>query len=288
MTRLGRLPHRVWRLLRETVVEFFNDNALSRGAALAFYTAFALAPILLIAISVAGIVFGRAAAEGAVVNEMSGLIGKQGAAALQTLLRGAFYHRGSGWIATAIGVVTLIVMATGVFVELQTSLNEIWKAEPPPFTTAELIRGRLLSLGLIGAVGFLLIVSLLFSALLRALGAKLSEFAPNMNQLLLIANGAGSFVLLCILFAAIYKVLPDRWIGWRDVAVGAVVTSLLFTAGKFLISLYVGSSAFATAYGSAGSLIVLLLWIYYSAQIFLLGAEFTKVYAFHRHHPETR
>ncbi|MGH7042120.1 MAG: YihY/virulence factor BrkB family protein [Acetobacteraceae bacterium] len=280
-----RLLHRAWAILRDTFVAFFNDNALSRGAALAFYTVFALAPVLLIAIAVAGLLFGRAAAQGAVVQELSGLMGSSSAQALQAMLKGAFLHRGSGWLATAIGGVTLVVTATGVFAELQNSLNEIWKTEPTAFTTAEIIRVRLLSLGLIGAVGFLLIVSLVMSTVLRAVGNRLSDIAPNTTTLIVYANGIGTFVLLSFMFAAIYKVLPDRWIAWHDVAVGAIMTSLLFAAGKFLISLYIGGSAIATAYGSAGSIIVMLIWVYYSAQIFLLGAEFTKVWATRREQP---
>lgn len=273
-------------MLRDTFTEFFNDNALSRGAALAFYTIFSLAPVLLIAIAVAGMLFGRDAAQGAVVRELSGVMGESSAAALQELLKGAFRHHENSVIATVIGVVTLLVTATGVFTELQSALNAIWKAEPAAFTTTEILRVRLLSLGLIGTLGFLLIVSLLFSAAVQAVGHRIAAFAPGTKTLLIYANGIGTFVLLSFMFAAIYKVLPDRHIGWRDVAVGAVVTSLLFTAGKFAIGLYIGGAQIASSYGSAGSVIVLLIWIYYSAQTFLLGAEFTKVWAMRREHPE--
>lgn len=280
--RTPRSVRFAWFLLRDTVTEFFNDNAISRGAALAFYTVFALAPVLLIAIAVAGLAFGRAAAQGAVVRELSGLMGKMSAEALQALLRGAFHHPGSGIMATVIGVITLVVTATGVFAELQSSLNAIWKAEPSGFTTTEIVRVRLLSLGLVGALGFLLVVSLVFSAGLRALGAQVQLISEHFQTVLTVGNVIGSFLLLSLIFAAIYKMLPDRRIAWRDVAVGAVVTALLFTAGKFLISLYIGGSAIATSYGSAGSILVLLLWIYYSAEIFFLGAEFTKVFAHYR------
>lgn len=216
------------------------------------------------------------------VRELSGLMGRSSAEALQTLLQGAFHHRGTGLLSTIIGGVTLVVTATGVFAELQNSLNEIWKAGPAAFTTSEIIRVRLLSLGLIGTLGFLLIVSLLMSTALQALGNKMAEYAPGLRAIIFYANGVGTFVLLSIMFGAIYKVLPDRRIDWRDVAVGAVMTSLLFAIGKFLISLYIGGSAIATAYGSAGSIIVMLLWVYYSTQIFLFGAEFTKVWALRR------
>ncbi len=282
-----RLPHplhRTWLLLRDTVYAFFEDNALSRGAALAYYTIFSLAPILLIAIAVAGLVFGHAAAEGAVVRELSGLMGTDSAKVLQSLLEGAFHHRGSGMLATGIGVVTLLVTATGVFAELQSSLNAIWKADPTQFTTTEIIRVRLLSLGLVAALGFLLVVSLIFSAGLRALSDYLDLISTDFTALLRVGSFVFSFLLLSVMFAAIYKILPDRDIAWREVGVGAVVTALLFTAGKYVISLYIGSSAIASSYGSAGSLLVVLVWIYYSVQTFLLGAEFTKVYAEHQRH----
>ncbi len=277
-----RAPHPLhtgWVLLRDTVAEFFNDNALSRGAALAFYTAFALAPVLLIAIAAAGEVFGRAAAQGAVVKELSGVMGAESAEALQSLLQGAFRHPGSGLAATVIGGMTLLVTATGVFVELQSSLNAIWKADPTNFSTAQILRARLLSLGILAALAFLLISSLLFSAALHAAGAHFHLISPRSQAILQAAEIAFSFVLLVLLFAAIYKVLPERNIAWRDVGIGAVVTAGLFTVGKFAISFYIGSSAIATSYGSAGSLIVLMIWIYYSTQIFFFGAEFTKVYA---------
>ncbi len=274
-----RLHYHAWTLLRDTVIEFFNDNALSKGAALAYYTAFSLAPVLLIAIAVAGLVFGRAAAQGAVVAELSGVMGQESAQALQALLQGAFRHPGSGWLATVFGGITFLITATGVFVELQSSLDAIWKAEPAGFTTSEIVKARLLSFGILAALAFLLIVSLLFSTALHAAGTFLSLVSGHPQAVLIAGNVVVSFVLLCLLFAAIYKVLPDRDIAWRDVGVGAVVTALLFSVGKFAISFYIGTSAIATSYGSAGSLIVLMVWIYYSTQIFFFGAEFTKVYA---------
>ncbi len=277
--RAPRPMHHGWALLRDTTIEFFNDNVLSKGAALAYYTAFSLAPVLLIAIAVAGLVFGRSAAQGAVVQELSGVMGQESAQALQTLLNGAFRHRGSGWLATVLGSVTLLITATGVFVELQSSLNAIWKAEPAAFTTSQIVKARLLSLGILAALAFLLIVSLLFSAGLQAAGNYFSLISGHLQVVLMAGNIVISFVLLSLLFAAIYKVLPDCRVAWRDVGVGAVVTALLFSIGKFAISFYIGSSAIATSYGSAGSLIVLLIWIYYSTQIFFFGAEFTKVYA---------
>ncbi len=274
--------HAAWELSRDTILAFLADNALSRGAALAYYSIFSLAPVLLIAIAVAGLLFGRAAAEGAVVRELSGQMGKESAQALQSLLQGAFFHRGSGYLATVIGVVTLLVTATGVFVEMQSSLNAIWKAEPASFTTMELIRARMLSLTLVAALAFLMVVSMLLSAALHAASTYAILMTPQAQTVLNRLDLIFSFGFLSIIFAAIFKVLPDRWISWRDVAIGAIVTAVLFNIGKYGISFYVGSSAIASAYGSAGSLIVLLVWIYYSAQTFLLGAEFTKVYAIRR------
>lgn len=272
---------RAWSLVRDTLVSFFNDDALSRGAAIAYYTIFSLAPILLIATAVAGLVFGYQAAQGAIVNQLSGLMGHGSASALQALLQGARF-KGASLLATAIGVVTLLFTATGVFTELQTGLNVIWRAQPKGSVTGALLRARLLSLGLLAALGFLLLVSLIVSAALDAVSAYLSAEWEGVVPTLRTINGGVSFLLITVLFAAIYKVLPDCKVEWTDVALGALVTSLLFLAGKFLIGLYISNSAFASSYGSAGSLLVILLWIYYSAQIFLLGAEFTRVFAEHR------
>lgn len=270
-----------WSLLRDTLVSFFNDDALSRGAALAYYTIFSIAPILLIATAVAGLVFGYQAAQGAIVEQLSGLMGHGSASALQALLQGARF-KSTSLLATAIGVVTLLFTATGVFTELQTGLNVIWRAQPKGSLTGALLRARLLSLGLLATLGFLLLVSLIVSAALDAISAYLSAKWAEVVPMLRAINGGVSFLLITILFAAIYKVLPDRRIDWTDVALGAFVTAVLFVAGKFLIGLYISNSAFASSYGSVGSLLVILLWIYYSAEIFLLGAEFTRVFAEHR------
>ena len=269
---------RAWSLVRDTLVSFFNDDALSRGAAVVYYTIFSIAPILLIATAVAGLVFGYQAAQGAIVQQLSGIMGHGSAAALQALLEGAQF-KSTSIFATVAGVVTLGLTATGVFTELQTALNIIWRAAPEGSVTGTLLRARLLSLGLLAALGFLLLVSLIVSAGLTAISTYLSGRWAEAVPMLRDINAAASFVLITVLFAAIYKVLPDCKIAWADVAIGAFVTSLLFVAGKFLISLYISNSAFASSYGSAGSLLVILLWIYYSAQIFLLGAEFTRVFA---------
>jgi membrane protein len=268
-------------LIGQSVSAFLADGALSHGAAIAYYTIFALAPVLLIAIAIAGLAFGHDAAQGAIVDQLSGLMGQQSAEALQSMLKSAASAHSSA-LATVIGVVTLLVTATGVFSEIQTSLNAIWRAEPRTSAVSRLIRARLVSLGLVLALGFLLTVSLAVSAALAALGTYLNGVFPAISVLLHIANFSISFALMALLFAAIYKFLPDTSIAWRDVGTGAVATSLLLTIGKTLIGLYIGSSQVASSYGAAGALIVILLWVYYSAEIFLLGAEFTKCYA-HSH-----
>lgn len=268
----------MWRLLRGTALSFVEDDALSRGAAIAFYTATSIAPILLIVIAVAGLVFGREAAQGAITAQLSGLMGSQTADVLQSAVANSG-NKSSGTLATIIGIVTVVATASGVFSEMQAALNTIWKAKPEGATVSRLIRARAASLGLVASLGFVLIVSLAVSTALTALGNYLNAVIPFGKLIASTLNTVLSIVLLSALIAAIYKVLPDRPIQWRDVVIGAVVTAILFTAGKSLIGWYIGSSAVASTYGAAGGLIVLLLWIYYSAEIFLLGAEFTKTWS---------
>jgi membrane protein len=267
-----------WDLLKKTVLAFIEDEALTRGAAIAFYTVTSIAPILLIVIAIAGLVFGREAAEGALTSQMSGLMGQQTADVLKTAVANAS-NKSSGTLATIIGIVTLLATASGVFGEMQSALNAFWKAKPEGSTVSRLIRARAASIGLVAALGFLLIVSLVVSAGLTAFGNYLNSILPFGQVIMSIVNGVISIALLSVLFAAIFKVLPDRHLEWRDVIVGAIATAVLFTIGKSLIGWYIGSSAVASSYGAAGALIVLLLWVYYSVMIFLLGAEFTKVWA---------
>ena len=267
-----------WKMLKETVLAFINDEALSRGAAIAFYTVTSIAPVLLIVIAVAGLAFGREAAQNAIIGQLSDLMGQQTAEVIQTAVASAA-SKSSGILATIVGIVVLLVTASGVFGEMQAALNAIWKAKPEGTTVSRLIRARAASLGLVVSLGFLLMVSLVVSTALTAFGNYLDSILPFGKLILTVLNGAVSLILISFLFAAIYKVLPDRDLEWRDVVVGAVVTGVLFTIGKSLISWYIGSSAVASSFGAAGALIVLLLWVYYSAQIFLIGAEFTKVYA---------
>jgi len=267
-----------WKMLKDTVLAFINDEALSRGAAIAFYTVVSIAPVLLIVIAIAGLAFGRDAAQNAITEQLSGLMGQQTAEVLQAAVASAA-NKPSGVVATIVGIITLMVTASGVFGEMQTALNVIWKAKPEGTTVSRLIRARAASLGLVAALGFLLMVSLVVSTVLTAFGNYLDSILPFGQIILTVLNVIVSLVLISFLFAAIYKVLPDRNLEWGDVVVGAIVTGVLFTIGKSLISWYIGSSAVASSFGAAGALIVLLLWVYYSAQIFLLGAEFTKVYA---------
>ncbi|MBV9970439.1 MAG: YihY/virulence factor BrkB family protein [Xanthobacteraceae bacterium] len=272
---------RYWQIIKETAYGFIEDEALSRGAAIAFYTATSIAPVLLIAIAIAGIIFGQDAARDAITAQLSGLMGEQTARLLQTAVASAS-QKSSGTLATIVGLVTLILTASGAFGEMQSALNAIWKAQPTGTTVSRLIRARIISLGLVAALGFLLIVSLVVSAALTAVGGELNAVLPFGKLILSSINLGVSFALITFLFAAIYKVLPDRPMSWRQGIVGAAVTTALFTAGKSLIAMYIGRSATVSSYGAAGALIALLLWVYYTAQIFLFGAEFTKVYAAHK------
>jgi membrane protein len=265
------------KLFKDTVLAFIADEALSRGAAIAFYAVTSIAPVLLIVIAIAGLAFGHDAAENAVKGQLSALMGEQTADVVQTAVANAS-GKSSGILATLIGIATLIATASGVFGEMQAALNAIWKVQPNGTTLSRLVRARAASLGLVAALGFLLMVSLVVSAGLAAFGNYLNSLFPFGALVLSVLNVAVSLLFISLLFAAIYKVLPDRHLQWRDVILGAVVTAVLFTIGKAVIGWYIGSSAVASTYGAAGALIVLLLWVYYSAQIFLLGAEFTKVF----------
>ncbi|TPL92712.1 YihY/virulence factor BrkB family protein [Mesorhizobium sp. B2-3-12] len=271
----------LWDLVRESVVGFVNDNALSHGAAMAFYAATSLAPVLIIVVAIAGIAFGHDAAQLALSAQISGLMGSESAALLQTALQGAS-SRSSGTLAALIGVATLLVTASAVFGEMQQALNAIWKVEAKGSSLSRLLRARAASLGLVAALGFMLLVSLVASAAISALGTVISAHLPFGAFVLSAINTLISFCLISVMFAAIYKVLPDRALQWRDVGIGAVVTAALFTLGKSLIGWYIGTSAIASSYGAAGGLLVILLWVYYSSEIFLLGAELTRAYSVRR------
>lgn len=269
-----------WPLLKGAATAWVADYAPSMGAALAYYSVFSMAPLLLIVMAIAGLVFGQEAVRGEVFQQLQGLLGSQAAHTIENLLASAS-QPAEGLASTALGVVLLLIGATSVFGELQDALDRIWRA--PARSRAGglwgLVRARLLSFGMILGVSFLLMVSLLFSALLAALGQWWSGAFGTWALVAQVVNLGLGFVLSTAVFAMIYKIMPRVSVKWRDVWLGAAFTALLFTGGRYLIGLYIGRSNLASAFGAAGSLIVVFVWVYYSAQIFLLGAEFTWIYA---------
>ena len=266
-------------LLRQAGAAWLVDNAPTLGAALAFYTLFSVAPVLIVAVSVAGFVFGEKAAQGEIVRQFQGLMGAQGAIAIETIIQST-NRPALGVFATTLALLAILVGASGAFNELQDALNTIWKVESgvKSFWTVT-IKQRFFSLGLVVATGFLLLTSLIVTASLSAAEGFVSRMLPMPVIVLQSINFVFSFAMITILFGLIFKFIPDATIRWRDVRMGAAITSLLFTAGKAVIGFYLGHSAFASAYGAAASLVVFLIWIYYSAQILLFGAELTHVYA---------
>jgi len=273
-------PVAALRLLWQALVAWWNDNALRLGASVAFYTLFAIGPILLVAIAIAGTLFGPEAVRGQIVSQIDGLVGVEGGKAVQALLQGATSPSGNVLAAT-IGGITFIATACGAFLELQAALNAIWHVEPNPTEgqVKQFVLARLRSFGLVVAVGFLLLVSLAVSAALAALGTWLGRWASGVPMVLQMLNLLLSLTVSTALFALLFKVLPDVKLRWQDVIVGALVTAVLFTAGKELIGLYLGQSSTTSSYGAAASVMVLLLWVYYTSQILLVGAEFTRLYA---------
>lgn len=269
-----------WNLLKSVFSSWSADYAPSMGAALAYYTMFSIAPLLLIVISVAGLVFGEEAARGEIFHQLEGLMGAEGAQAVQGLLENANKPK-QGVASTIVGGVLLLVGATTVFSELQSALDRIWRApEREQFSGIwNLLRSRLLSFGLILGLGFLMMVSLIFSAALAALSKWWGPVFGDWQTAAHLLNQLVSFGFTTLVFAMIYKFMPHVKIEWHDVWIGALVTALLFTLGKFLISMYIGKAGVSSSFGAAGSLVILLLWVYYSAQIFLLGAEFTWIYS---------
>ncbi len=267
------------KVMRCALDEWLAHRAASKGAALAYYTAFSIAPILVLVIAVAGFFYGTEAAEGRLLIELRGLLGSQGAEAVQLVLAGA-RNKESGVWATVIATILLVVGATTVFAELKDSLDEIWEEPPATGKTWWLIlRTRLLSFSLILVLAFLLMVSLVVSAALGVLENYVGGLWKDATVLLSWLAAAISFGVIALLFGVIYKLLPRVKLSWRDVTIGALGTAALFSLGKFLIGLYIGNSGVASSFGAAGSVIALLLWVYYSAQIFFLGAEFARQYA---------
>jgi membrane protein len=272
-----------WSMVTQALKAWNDDYAPSMGAAIAYYTVFSLAPLLIIVIAVAGLVFGPEAARGEIVYQLRGLVGEGGAKTVEDLLASASQPDTSVF-ASALGLLTLFVGATSVFAELQSALDRIWRAPAikQPSGVLLILRARVMSFGIIGAIGFLLLVSLVFGAALSAVGKWGESMFPAGLTVLQWLNTLFAFAMTTVLFAMIYRILPRARIAWKDVWIGSMVTSALFTLGKYLISLYIGQAGVSSGFGAAGSLIVILVWVYYSAQIFLLGAEFTWVYA-HRH-----
>lgn len=266
-------------VFRHAVRGWLADRAPSMGAALAYYTLFSLAPLLLIVVAVAGMVFGQDAANGQIYGQLKGLMGASGAAAVQGLLSSVNWPAG-GVINTIVGLVLMLVGATTVFAELQGTLDHIWRApERPPGGIWGFLRARMLSFGLILGLGFLLMVSLVVSAVISALSTWSSAAAGAWDAVVAAVSQIMNFLMTVLLFAMIYKIMPRMRISWADVWIGALVTGSLFTLGRVLIGFYISGSAVASGFGAAGSLVIVLLWVYFSAQIFLLGAEFTWAYA---------
>ncbi|MET2989185.1 YihY/virulence factor BrkB family protein [Herbaspirillum seropedicae] len=276
----GSRPQQAWQMTMAAINAWIDDFAPSMGAAIAYYTIFSIAPMLVIAIAVAGMLFGHDAAQGEIVNQIRDIVGTEGAFAIQGLLKSVSQPR-EGMIAAGISVVTLVIGATAVFSELQSALDRIWRIPAVKRKSGvwQLARTRLLSFGLILGLGFLLIISLVVSAALAALGRWWGGWFEGWQLVLQLLNFVLSFVVFSTLFSMIYKFMPRVTLSWRDVWIGAVATTVLFIIGKYLIGLYLGSTGMTSGFGAAGSFALLLLWIYYSAQIFLLGAEFTWIYA---------
>jgi membrane protein len=274
-------PKQVWRMLKSAFQEWNKDKAPRLAAALAYYTIFSIAPLLILVIAIAGFFFDTAAVREQLMGQIESLVGSNGADFLRTALDNANRPgESSGWIATIVSIVLLLVGATGVLVQLQTALNEVWDVEADPDRgMSNLLRKRLLSLGMLLVIGFLLLVSLVISSVIAGFSDYFHTLAPGLDSLVQLVNFVAGFAITTLLFALIFKYVPDVVITWGDVWFGAAITALLFSIGKFVIGLYLGNSSFASSYGAAGSVIILLVWIFYSAQILFFGAELTQVFA---------
>jgi membrane protein len=271
-----------WSLLRAAARQWWQDDVFQFAAALAFYTIFSMAPIVMIALWIAGIAFGTDAATRALVEEVGVLIGPNGAAVVESVIEGVSQSKG-GLVSSVLAVGTSILGSTAVFAQLQKALNRIWDVEPRPGSALwRFVTKRLLSFGLVLSLGFLLLVSLVASAVLTALQDAVATSLPVLSEPWQVLDLAVSFALLTLLFSAVYKFLPDARVAWSDAVVGAAATATLFSAGKFVIGLYLGRASLGSAYGAAGSFVVLVVWVYYSAIVCFLGAEFTQVYS-HRY-----
>ncbi|WP_017301361.1 YihY/virulence factor BrkB family protein [Nodosilinea nodulosa] len=273
-------PRQIWRLLTAAFQQWNRDKASRLAAALAYYTLFSLAPLLILVIAIASLFFDSATVREQLMGQVESLVGGTSADFVRTVLDNANRPGGdSGWVASIISLILLVVGATGVLTQLQLSLNTIWNVEVrPDVGIMDLVRKRLLSLGMILVIGFLLLVSLVVSSVIAGLSNYLHTLAPGLDSLVQLLNFVVSFGITTVLFALIFKYLPDVLITWGDVWFGAATTAILFSLGKFLIGLYLGHSSFGSSYGAAGSVIILLVWIFYSAQILFFGAEVTQIY----------
>lgn len=278
--KVGNMIGKIFQLLRTTFTEWNEDHAPRMAAALSYYTAFSLAPLLVVIIAIVGFIYSGDTARIEIIREIQQTAGTDAAEMVDNLIQQGF-NPGEGIISTVIAIVTLLLGAIGVFDQLQGALNTIWKVdeEPQEGGILTLLRNKLLSFGMILVIGFLLLVSLVISTLLASVDTLLSGILPSTQTLLQVISFVVSLGITAVLFALIYKVLPDAAVAWRDVWVGALLTALLFSVGRYLLSWYLGNSATASAYGAAGSFVLILLWVYYSAQILLFGAEFTQVYS---------
>ena len=275
------IPPRAWvPLFKKTFAAWSDDYAASMGAAIAYYTIFSLAPLLVIVLAVAGLVFGRDAAAGELFGELKGFLGSDGAIAIQALVESAS-HSGQGVVSIIASIAVMVFGATGVFSELQSAIDRIWKVpkRARSSTWIELLRTRLLAFGMVLSVAFLLVVSLAISAGISAMGAVWNRWIGGWELVLQLVNVTTSLIIFTGVFAAMYRFLPRAQIPWRDVWLGASITAAMFVIGKFLIGLYIGKSGILSGFGAAGSIVTLLIWVYYSAQIFLLGAEFTRIHS---------
>jgi membrane protein len=279
MGRLAKSARRSWKLVKETSREFWEDNVLALGAGLAYYSVFSIVPILVIVIAIAGIAFGEEAVRTEIYGQARGLVGSEGAGQIQTMMENASAHPKTGKAAALVGLATLVLGATGAFIAIQDSINAIWGVKAKPRQgLLKMVKDRLLSFAMVVSLGFLLLVSLVVDAGLAALHRTLNGFIPDVaHRLFTLANYAFNLAVVTFIFTMLYRFLPDAKVRIRDVWTGALLTTLLFVAGKFLIGFYLGHADVASSFGAAGSLIVVLVWVYYSSQILFLGAEFTKV-----------
>src|SRR5215472_12743522 len=277
------------KLIKRTVYEWSDDKAPTHAAALAYYSLFSIAPLLIIAVAVGGFVFGGDAVRGDVHRELQGLLGSNGAKLIEDMMVNANKPQ-QGIPATALGVTVLFLGASGVFYQLQETMNVIWKVKAKPSNgVIDYLRRYFLSFAMVLGIGFLLLVSLLINAAIAAIGSYLQGLVPGSEALWHLLNMGVSFAVVTVLFASIYKILPETRVEWRDVWLGAAVTSLLFSLGKLAIALYLGKTSISSSYGAAGSVAIVLIWVYYSAQILFFGAEFTQVFArYRREHAKPR